>query len=194
MAAATLPPIRAAACASVLLRLGCGGEPERGQSLGGEGAQPTSGYSGAEQIRIQSKRLPDRQPVPVLQEPDIRLVGDTRPTHCHPQIVGVDEEPCPVQVIPAQQDQHLPRVIGTAKQAATLGAAGPARHLVLVKERLPDFVVRHPVANEQGGHGRLLPPRGRSAPSALTSFGLNDMGKSLAGLSVQVRHWVRGEY
>ena len=75
--------------------------------------------------------------VHVLQEPDVRPVRHASPGHRLLQIVGVDEEACPLEVVPLQEEQDLIRIGGAAKEPSTLRAIGPASGLVLVEDRLP---------------------------------------------------------
>src|SRR5215212_7992827 len=93
----------------------------------------------------------------VLQKPDVRSVRHPGPNHRLPQVVGVSEQACPLEVVPLQEHQDLTR-LGGAEEPSTLGAVGPANVCLLVEDRLPGGVVLDRVADEQAGHERLRSP------------------------------------
>src|SRR5215207_9844993 len=71
----------------------------------------------------------DGRALHVLQKPDVRPVRHPRPRHRLPQVVGVGEEACPLEVVPLEEEQDLMRVGGAAEEPPPLRAIGPARGL-----------------------------------------------------------------
>lgn len=101
----------------------------------------------------------DREGFNLLQEIDVRLVGDSKPLHCLPQVVRLREFPSLVEVIPLKEDEGLIRIVGISEESTSAGPARLASASVLIEARLPRVVVLQLVTNEHHRHWRraLLP-------------------------------------
>ena len=96
--------------------------------------------------------------VSVFQEPDVWRSRHARTDKPLLQIVGVDEQACPLEVVPLEEEQDLMRVVGITEEPPSLRAVSPARRFVLGENRLPGRVILDLVADQQTGHERLRSP------------------------------------
>src|SRR5215217_3459495 len=90
----------------------------------------------------------------LLQEVDVRLIGDARPPHRVLQLVGVGEPPGVLHAVPLEEYYELVGVVGIAQDPSSLGAPSlSGRSVVVVEYRLPPIVVLYLVAHKQVRHG-----------------------------------------